>query len=70
MTMKVYVMTKCKPFKEEVYIGVTNSLKKAESLLRKNYPHMTPTGKAGGVNTYMDRDAQMLFFVHEEQVSG
>ena len=32
--MKIYVMTKAKLFKEEIYIGVAKSIKDAEKSLR------------------------------------
>lgn len=68
--MKVYVITKAHLFEEEVYVGVANSLKNAEKKLRKEYPHMKPTGSTAGVSTYVsEKLVPELLFIHEEELA-
>lgn len=63
--MKVYVMTKAKPFEAEQYIGVKGTKKAAEMALRETFPNMRKDGE----NTYIsDKDNTWLLFVHEEEV--
>ena len=42
--MKVYVITKAKPFHEEIFVDVATSRKQAEKILREKYPYMKPDG--------------------------
>ena len=42
--MKMYVITKAKPFHEEIYVGVAKSRKDAEKMLRQKWPYMKPDG--------------------------
>lgn len=63
--MKVYVMTKAKPFGVEQYMGVKGTTKAAERALREAFPSMRKDGE----NTYIsDKDNTWLLFVHEEEV--
>lgn len=62
--MKVYVMTKAKPFKEEQYIGVRATKKSAEKALREEFPHMRCE-----MGSYVsDKYNTYLLFIHEEEV--
>lgn len=70
--MKIYVMTKAKLFKEEIYIGVAKSIKDAEKSLRTSYPHMRPSSTREEVcktRSYVsDSSNQLLLFIREEEV--
>lgn len=67
--MKVYVTTKARPFQYEQFIGVFSTKKKAESSLRKEFPHMRKNMPT------LDRDAwtsdahnTFILFIHEKEV--
>ena len=64
--MKVYVMTKAKPFEAEQYIGVKGTKKAAEKALREVFPHMRKD--VGGENYISDKDNTWLLLIHEEEV--
>ncbi len=64
--MKVYVATKTKPFEEERYICVAGTYKKAEKLLRSQFPHMRKDEWA--TCYYADKKKELLLFIHEEEI--
>lgn len=66
--MKVYVMTKAKPFEEEVYIGVASSVKAATKRLRGMYPHMRPSEGSNMSFISDGYENPLLLFIHEEEV--
>ena len=68
--MKVYIMTKAKPFGEETYIGVRKSAKEAEKALREKFPYMRPTdGNVPGIKAFTsDKDSNYLLFIREEEI--
>ena len=67
--MKVYVITKEKPFGEEVYVGITATKKMAEIILREKYPYMKECGTVDGVTSYKDGNpVKYLLFIREEEV--
>lgn len=67
--MKVYVITKAKPFSEERFIGVASSKKKAEKVLRKQFPYMRLGSDNDGYWTYTsDAKVEYVLFIREEEV--
>ena len=66
--MKVCVMTKAKPFEEEVYIGVASSVKAATKRLRSLYPHMRPSDGSSVSFISDGYENPLLLFIHEEEV--
>ena len=66
--MKVFVATKTKPFEEEQYIGVAGTYKKAEKLLRSQFPHMRKDEWAGGNCYYANNKKELLLIIHEEEI--
>lgn len=67
--MKVYVITKAKSFEKEIYVGVASTKKKAENILRKEYPHMKKVSEMYGVSSYKDGNpVKYLLFIREEEV--
>lgn len=64
--MKVYVMTKSKPFRDEIYLGVRSSKKAAEKALREKFPYMKKDGDHAFFIT-VDGKTEILF-IHEEEV--
>lgn len=63
--MKVYVMTKFKPFGKEEYVGVKKSQKEAVKALRQLFPHMR-----GDVERGLSADAtnELLLRIREEEI--
>lgn len=68
--MKVYVTTKAKLLKPEMYMFVKSSKKEAEKALRSISPYMRPTESSRqGVSAFFaDSSNQALFFIHEEEI--
>lgn len=71
--MKVYVTTKARPFQYEQFIGVFSTKKKAESSLRKEFPHMRksfPTTPNAPERECLISDAYGTFilFIREKEV--
>lgn len=67
--MKVYVITKAKPFQGERFIGVASSKKKAEKVLRKQFPYMKSGSDNDGYWTYTsDAKVEYVLFIREEEV--
>jgi len=66
--MKVYVAVKAKPFGEELYVGVAGTYKKAEKLLRNQYPHMRKDAWSTTNCYYADNKKEWLLFIKEEEV--
>lgn len=64
--MKVYVMTKAKPFEAEQYMGVKATKKAAEKALREVFPHMRKD--VGGESYISSKDNAWLLFIREEEV--
>lgn len=64
--MKVYVITKAKPFQAEQYMGVKSSKKSAEKDLRDAFPYMRKSGF--GDNYVSDKENTWLLFIHEEEL--
>ncbi len=62
--MKVYVMTKYKPFGKEEYVGVKKSEKEALEALKKMFPCMR--GNVGGLSS--DKNNTWLLSIHEEEI--
>lgn len=62
--MKVIVITKTRPFRNETYFGVASNVKNAEKLIRSKYPHMRKID--GGYSS--DKDNNYFFFLKEEEV--
>lgn len=65
--MKVYVITKAKPFEPETYLGIKKTVKKAEKFLRELFPYMRKTGNGAYVS---GADNEYLLFIHEEELEG
>ena len=67
--MKVYVITKAHLFGEEKYVGIASSFKKAEKLLREQFPYMRKDKLANGHCYYSDNsDHRQLLFIKEEEI--
>ena len=67
--MKVYVTTKAKPFKPEMFIDVYGSRKGAEKALRAEFPYMRRS--FGDFEDYIsDKDCTWLLFIHEKEVKA
>ena len=70
--MKVYLMTKAKPFHPEVYLGEKGSLKEAEKALRTVSPYMRKLESVAhkkNVRTYAaDKSYSLLYFIYEEEI--
>lgn len=64
--MKVYVMTKFKPFCNEEYVGVKKSKEEALKALRKMFPNMR--GKVEDRTLESDAKHTYLLDIHEEEV--
>lgn len=66
--MKVYVMTKFKPFGAEQYVGVKKSEKEALKAFRKIFPHMR--GKIEGHTNTLTSDSENTWFlnIREEEI--
>lgn len=64
--MKVYVMTKARPFQAEQYMGVKSSRKSAEKALRDVFPFMRKS--AMGDDYVSDKENTWLLFIHEEEL--
>ena len=62
--MKVYVMTKYKPFGKEEYVGVKKSEKEALEAFKKMFPCMR--GNVGGLSS--DKNNTWLLSIHEEEI--
>ena len=65
--MKVYVTTKAKPFKSELFIDVYGSKKDATKALRAEFPHMRPTTDEPDC-FISDKDGSWLLFIHEREI--
>ena len=63
--MKVYVMTKFKPFGTEEYVGVKATQKEAVKAMRKLFPHMR-----GDIESGFSADATntLLLKIREEEI--
>ena len=68
--MKVYVICEAKLFQGERVTGVASTLKKAEDIFRKKYPHMRKfNGGNGEYNAASDAtNKPTLLFIHEREV--
>lgn len=64
--MKVYVMTKFKPFCAEEYVGVKKSKKEALEAFREIFPHMR--GKVEDNSLSSDQNNTYLLAIHEEEI--
>ena len=68
--MKVYVMTKAKPFGDEIFVDVKPTRKAAEKAFRENYPFM----RYSGFDSYTSQkeitpdNEAILLFIHEREV--
>lgn len=63
--MKVYVMTKFKPFGKEEYVGVKGSQKEAVKTLRQLFPHMRGDADRGFSS---DATNELLLRIREEEI--
>lgn len=63
--MKVYVMTKFKPFCAEEYVGVKATQKEAVKALRQLFPHMRGDAEKG---FSADATNQLLMRIREEEI--
>jgi hypothetical protein len=63
--MKVYVITKAKPFCDEIFIDVKGKPKDAEKVLKDLFPYMRKT-EDGSMTS--DKDNTWLLFIHEKEV--
>lgn len=62
--MKVFIMTKCVPFGQEVFVDVASSKKVAEKKFRELFPHMRVSG-----DVYVsDKDNTFILFIKEKTV--
>lgn len=62
--MKVIVITKAKMFQEEQFVGVAESIKSAEKLMKTEFPYMRKTG-----DSYVsDAKNTWLLFAREVEV--
>ena len=59
--MKVIIITKARPLREETYFGVASNIKNAEKLIRTKYPYMWKID--GGYSS--DNDNNYLFFLKQ-----
>lgn len=66
--MKVYIFTKFMPFGSEDIIAVASSIKGGEKIVRKAYPHFTPSGD--GHSYILDKNTKLLGRVAEWEVDG
>lgn len=64
--MKVYVMTKFKPFGAEEYVGVKKSQKEALKALREMFPHMR--GRVEDNSLSSDQKNTYLLAIREEEI--
>lgn len=68
--MTVAIMTKARPFRDEIYLGVEKNRNKAEKELRRKFPHMMPENendKCISFTAHEDGELIMLF-IHLEEV--
>lgn len=63
--MKVYVMTKFKPFGAEEYVGVKATQEEAVKVLRKLFPHMRGDAERG---FSADVTNTLLLRIREEKI--
>ena len=63
--MKVYVMTKYKPFGVEQYVGVKKTEKEAVEAFREMFPHMRGTVK----DNNMSSDAHNTYVLSIKEVN-
>lgn len=64
--MKVYVMTKAKPFNEEIFVDVKATKEEAENEFRKQFPYMRVDKDNGDMTS--DKDITWLLFIHEKEI--
>lgn len=64
--MKVYVMTKAKPFNEEIFVDIKATRKEAESEFKKKFPHMRVDKATGDMAS--DKEITWLLFIHEKTI--
>lgn len=70
--MKVYVVTKARPFHDEAYLFVEGSLKKAEKRLRKFDPFIKKAPNYTGSHYFSENggkgEIRNLYWIREEDV--
>ncbi len=64
--MKVYVMTKAKPFEEEIFVDVKAKRQDAEAAFKKEFPYMRVDKNTGDMAS--DKDMTWLLFIHEKEI--
>lgn len=64
--MKVYVMTKAKPFNEEIFVDVKATKEEAESDFKKQFPYMRVDKVTGDMAS--DKGITWLLFIHEKEI--
>ena len=67
--MKVYVMTKAKPFGDEIFVDVKATRKAAEKAFREQYPFMRHSmGDAYASHKNISDIGAWLLFIHGREV--
>jgi len=64
--MKVYVMTKAKPFGDEIFVDVKATRKAAEAAFRQEFPYMRIDKNTGDIIS--DKDITWLLFIREKEI--